>query len=186
MSYTDKIATIDFYDVQTEAIHYELNIYDRDAYAGAVIELDLSDEPVLLRYGGNGDLFAGKRGSELTINILAELDDDFDWIKTSDSTKYKVEFKRDTVAIWYGYILPGSVVEDFAPFRILSIIATDRLGLLGDVPYLDEASGYPVEDYESMLVSLIRILNGTGIALNVRSSVNLFDTTMSVGATDDP
>ena len=186
MSYTDKIATIDFYDIQTEAIHYELDIYDRDAYAGEVIELDLSDEPVLLRYGGNGDLFAGKRGSELTINILCELEDDFDWIKTSDSTKYKVEFKRNTVAIWYGYILPGSVVEDFAPFRTLSIIASDRLGLLKDVPYLDEASGYPPEGWESILVSLIRILNSTGIAINIRASVNLYDTAMAATVPDDP
>ncbi len=186
MSYTDKIATIDFYDIQTEAIHYELNIYDRDAYAGAVIELDLSDEPVLLRYGGNGDLFAGKRGSELTINILAELDDDFDWIKTSDSTKYKVDFLKNSVSYWQGYILPGSVVEDFAPFRMLSIIATDRLGLLTDVPYLSELLGTPPEGYENMLTSLMRILHSTEISLPIRSAVNLYDTGMNTTDNDDP
>jgi hypothetical protein len=184
MSYTDKIATIEFYDIQTETIHYELNIYDRDAYAGEVVELDLSDEPVLLRYGGSDDLFAGKRGSELTINILAELDDDFDWIKTGDSTKYLVDFKKNELSYWIGFILPGSVVEEYAPFRTLSIIASDRLGLLDDVSYFD--TGYPPEGWQSMITTLRRVLTTIGLGLDIRSGVNLYDDSMSVGDNDDP
>jgi hypothetical protein len=184
MSYTDKKATISFYDIQTETTEWTLDIYDRDAYAGEVIELDLSDTPILLRYGGDGDLFCGKRGSELTINILCELDDDFDWIKTSDSTKFLVDLHKNGNSYWLGYILPGSVVEDFESFREISIIATDRLGLMDDTSYLD--SGYAPEGYQSMMTTLRRLFTILGLGLDIRSGVNLYDDSMSVGDNDDP
>ncbi len=185
MAYTDKIATITFKSVQFGLV-YVIDIYDRDTYAGDVIDLVLTGQPAFLRYGGKGILLSGKHGSELTINILASPSDDYDWIKTGDSTKYLVELTRSTISIWKGYVLPGSVVEDYLPYRVISVIATDRLGLLGDTPYLDELIGYPVQGTESMLTSLRRVLNGTGISLPVRSSVNLFDTAMNVTANDDP
>jgi len=185
MAYTDKIATITFDDVYFDT-EWTIDIYDRDEYTGDVIAMNMTGNPVQIRYPGKGDMFHCIRGSEVTLNIEAGIDDDYDWIKTVDALKYKVEILKDSVGIWYGFVLPGTIVEDYLPFRTLSVICSDHLGMLDDIPFVDPLTGYGYEGWDVKLNVIAKALLNTNLALNIRSMVNLFENTMDQDPEDDP
>lgn len=183
MPYTDKIAEISFKDVHFTST-WKISIFDRDAYAGSVIDLVLTGRPCQVRYGGKGDLFDVIHGSELTINILAGPSDDYGWIKTTDSLKYKVIVYLDTAIYWTGFVLPGQIIEDYLPWRTIMVTCSDRLGLIDNIPYA--LDGVLYEGYDTYLNILFKALVATGLTLKIRTIVNLFESAMNDGSGDDP
>lgn len=183
MPYTDKIFEISFKDVHF-ASTWKISIFDRDAYAGATIDPVLTGRPLLINYGGKGDLFDCIHGSEATINILAGPSDDYDWIKTTDPKKYQVKIYLNTVLYWIGFVLPGQALEDYLPFRVLLVTCSDGLGLLADTPYANAGVNY--EGYDTYVNILTRALALTGLSLKLRSVVNIFDVAMDTDVADDP
>jgi len=185
MAYTDKVAEISFKDIHFD-ITWNIIIYDREAFAGTVTELVLTGSPATKRIGGKGYLWDIIHGTEVTINIIANPTDDYDWIKTADNTRYKVEIKKNTVLNFVGFILPDQCLEDYAPYRVLSIICSDRLGLLGDEPYVDSTTGAHYEGRASELDILVTALDHTGLSLPLWVLDNLYESAMDKTAADDP
>ncbi len=61
--------------------------------------------------------------------------------------------------------MPGQIVDSFKYSRILTVRATDGLGILKEQPYVDDATGLPYDDYEAEIVIIARCLIKNGVRI---------------------
>jgi hypothetical protein len=167
-------------------IETEYTNYAGDAFK---IEIDVPD------YSGSVNVLQGKatlkrpkvklmdsiRGSSLDIQLesttsTASLFDTI--IDTVGDRNISVNFYKDTVLIWSGFLKTEGITETFiSDYWIVNLRAIDGLGFLDSIEYLDE-NGNPYQDDYSELDILTRCLQLTGQSLNFRIYVfNLFYST---------
>ena len=87
---------------------------------------------------------------------------------------------------WIGYIISSNYSEAYlAPPYPVSIVATDGLADLKNYSFLDPDDNKFREDIIS-LDAVCSVVSKTDLGLNIVSSVNRYEESMSAGSTDDP
>ena len=158
-----------------ESIKWTVEIHE-DGYGGAASVMTLGPVPFRLSSGGEQDLFDPHRGSECDIDIVVLPGNDYSFLYTTNSRKFLVKIYKYILSsslYWTGYLIPGQITDSFKYSRILTVSASDGLGLLKDQPYVDTATGLPYDGFASKITVIARCLLNTGLALNIRSLINL-------------
>ena len=147
--------------------------------------------PFVLSWAGLAEtnIFTPVIASVATISLISETDFMFLDLFTQDERKYRVKQYKDTGSglelKWVGFVLPMAYSEpyDTEENYEVTITANDQLGNLKDIDFSDD-SGNPFVGTMSCLDAICAILRKTDIHLNVRESVNIFETTMQTDAED--
>ena len=111
---------------------------------------------------------------------------DFSWLNTSNGLEVKVIIKKAGNDWWQGFVLPDQYFDTLNYTKVFTLTASDRIGKLRDFEYSDASTGFPYDGYRNALDTLARTLSKTGLELDLRSAVNLFEDGMTEADTDDP
>lgn len=168
----------DFYDLNNVACSVE--VHDT-SFSGTATTIAMGPVPVVIRR--NGGQLKAICGSEATLTFVSAVD--LSWLYTNDGVKLQVYVKRGGSTIWEGFILPDQYFKELRPLMTFTVQATDQLGMLSTIDYAD-GSGIAYEGYQDDILILSTALLKTGLALSIRSFVNLFEDTMNDADTDDP
>lgn len=173
-----------------------LRIYERE-YVGDVVEVPYGDtSPFTLNKpkqggpAGVNDKFFPIHPTNATLVLKSQNDYQFLPLFTQDNKKYKCVYEVDEGAgftpIWSGFIVPSVYREDFiaTPYSVEILIA-DNVATLKDEPFTDDSGGLLTGDIKIIKV-ISHIMKKTGLDLNIRSGVNIFESNHNTTATDDP
>jgi len=119
-------------------------------------------------------------GSFCMLNLMSETDGQFSELYTSDRLKYKIEVLINDANYWHGFILPDHYQEPYecSPYPI-EIVATDQLGYIKNVEWNHS-------DNTTIWLALTRCLEETGLNLNIREAVNIYEDAHDQAASDSP
>lgn len=169
-----------------------VDILERD-YAGAITEVTGETEnPFILKYSGEGETkFKQVVPSFATINLVSDTNFQFLDLFTQDERKFKVIWYKNYgagfVSKWTGFVTPTVYSEPFhsSTKYPVQITATDGLADLKTYDFIDK-SGNIFRNQISVLKAICEILYKLDVDSDVRVGVNIYETTMSSGAGDDP
>lgn len=163
---------------------YKVDILER-GFSGAITEVKTGPRPFVLTYQGETeDKYKQIIASKATIQLVSETDFYFVDLFTGDERQFLVKFYIDDGGgfdlEWLGYLLQQGYEEDYiaAPY-IVTVIATDGLADLDEVDYSDVGD-------KTLLGIIAKCLEPTELGINIRSGVNIFETTHAMTASDDP
>jgi hypothetical protein len=160
-----------------------MDILER-AYSGPVIEICSGATPIVIRYEGDrDDPNVVIVPSNAVIELLVETEGQFNELFQCDDRKYLVNHYVDSSLYWKGYIVPEFQSEPylFEPY-VLSITASDGLGELKNAAFKDMDKNSYKGDLSCMFI-ISEILKKTGLPINIRCAVNVFDSGMATTAT---
>jgi len=140
-----------------------------------------------------GDELKSIVGSEATVTVVT--DEDLSFLNVANAMEYKMTLIRKDSEFfeghiwWTGFVIPGKYSRQLQYMPTYTIVASDRLGTLTDIPY----SSYkltPTVAYEGLLDAITIIgkaIGWSGLECPIRCAVNLFEITMDMeDADDDP
>lgn len=166
---------------------HKTEILEKD-YSGAITDVEGSLNPVVyrLRGEGNQEKFNTITPSEIEMQIISQTEGQFADLSTSDSEKYRIKHTIDGSVKWIGKVLVNQYSEDYiSPPYPISIIASDSLPTLIDIPFLDD-NNLPFNGVFKQIDVIAFILAKLNLGINIRSAVNLYATSMAKTTADDP
>lgn len=179
----------DFKELKTNILH-SIRIEDR-LFVGnyANIKMDISAAQVSWRGESVEDSFNPVVPSQLTALLFSETDGQFVDLFTGDERRFKLKKYIDTGTgaqlQWVGFITPMLYSEPYTESSNYSInvVATDQIGNLSKFQFVNDQN-IPFVARISYLEAICTILRKTGLQLNIKESINLFETTMAQTASD--
>jgi hypothetical protein len=164
------------------------------AYSGSITEFCSGEDPLhVIWHGDSNDPNKTIVPAELRLQILKEVFGTYTDLFTDDDRKYRIDHYTDTTSsfsspllYFTGYVIPEFHNEPwvFEPYN-LDITATDQLGELKNLDFVDENDNIFKGDQKAIKI-IASILKTTGLSLNIRCGLNIFDAGMTTAATDDP
>jgi len=154
-----------------------INILLKD-YAGPVITVEGANSPIKISYK-SGDYYANDpiRGSEADISFYNNGSIDLSDFDGYDNN-CRVDYYLNSVLTWSGFLSLDDCSEDMQALpNIISLRATDGLGLLKDIPFTDE-SGALIYSQQSILTIFKYCLYYTYLQLPTNIYVNIFEAGM--------
>jgi len=177
----------DFCDKQGNDIFIEFKQrMDSSLPVPAIIPIQFAgenDAPVVVTYANKGEYkLEGVNGSSCDVNIKAIGTFELSSLYTADEREWMVVLSGGWV--WQGWLIPDACSEPYKskPYDV-SISATDALGTLKDIPFL-QADGTKYKGFISDLEVLRQALLKTGLSLPFIVGVNTFEAQMVT--TDSP
>src|SRR5690606_245026 len=119
-----------------DATPLRLDIEDA-SYSGAIIPIKAGSNPFTLSMLNDSEFakLVTIRATEASMEIRSTTDFNIDALADNSETKLNIKFYFNNVLEWTGFILPDFYQETINKEKILNITATDRLGILKDVPF---------------------------------------------------
>lgn len=145
-----------------DATPLRLDIED-SSYSGAIIPIKAASNPFTLSMLNDSEFakLGTIRATEASLEILSSDDFNIDILADNSETKLNVKFYFNNVLEWTGFVLPDFYQETINKDKIINITATDRLGVLKDIPF--------PENYQN--ISLLDVVKNcllkTGLSLNI-------------------
>jgi hypothetical protein len=178
---------LDYVD-DVNKIPSRIDILER-SYDGDVEEITCGEFPITIEYKGEGnDQYKSIIPSEAIIRLKTQVSEQFADIFNGDDRKYLVKFYKGVSLEmkWTGFPIPELYEEPyyFEPFDT-EVTATDGLAELSKLDFLD-SNGNNYRGDLSVIKIISEILKTTGLLLNIRSCVNIFEDAMDDGVGDDP
>jgi hypothetical protein len=176
------------------SLDYRVRIYERE-YIGDVVEIDHGGQsPFVLakpRTGGHiNDKFFPIHTTNAVLTLMSEVHYQFLPLYTEDDRKYRVVCEVDEgsgyTPIWQGFILPAVYMEDFidTPYEVQLSMA-DNVKRLEKALYTDD-NGNLLNGKQKLIKIIAFIMKKTGLELNIRSGINIFEANHTTLITDDP
>ena len=170
---------------------HRIDILER-AYTGDTLEMKGSGNPAKIRYEGDRDDPSNVlMASDLAVEILVETEGEYTHLHQADDRKYKIiHYYGDDLVTMYvyhaGFVIPEFHSEPylFEPYYF-TVTSADQVGEFKRYNFSD-LNGNRLRGEISVIKLLAEILKYTGLELNIRSGVNVFDTGMDTAASDDP
>lgn len=120
------------------------------------------------------DILSPLRPKQVTCNLEADLDLNFEDIYTEEERIYKVTVIRGGDTIFIGWLSSDGLYENYVADKwIISLSAIDGLGYLDDISYInDDSSLYSGKqtDIEKLKI----VLGKTELALGIRTCINIY------------
>lgn len=150
----------------------------KKGYTGGITDIPNGQvSPVEIDYPtSDDDIFYPLKGSTLSFNVLGGAIN-MDSIISEDETEYFLEYYRDDVLFWSGFVSPELCEEDiFLKYPAIQFKTIDGLGTLKDKNLTLEK--YP-KGINSMLEILQKALNGIGYGYGLNVLCKTWSTLMS-------
>lgn len=163
-----------------------IDILER-SYEGEIIEICGGAGPVKIKYQGDrDDPNAALIASDCEFELLVETDGDFDELFQGDDEKFKTNVYINGDLYHTDFIVPEfhSKPYIFEPYPV-TITATDRLAELKNKDFLDSGENRYKGEMKAIKI-IAEILKKTGLLLNIRCGINVFDSGMTTDPEDDP
>jgi len=164
---------IKYFDVVD--VEHRLNIYD-DNYVGDSIQVD---GDVMLDYSETDDPLEAIRGQGLRVELEANQDLTFSDLWSEEEKTYQVEYKRNDVILFQGWLNPEGWFENWVntDWRV-SFDCVDGLGYLKDLSFVDSV-GFPFTGRKSYIEVLSLALVRTGLFLPINTNIDIYYTGLS-------
>jgi hypothetical protein len=179
---------LEYDDIRNEG-QTRIDILER-SYSGAITEVCGGSVPFQLRYNKDvNNRYDQIVYSEVSIELLTEVSEQFIEFFQGDDRKYQVrffKFESDWVLKWIGYVVPEFYSEPLrhVPF-ITTVAASDNLKIVSDLDFYDE-NGNQIRDITNVISIITRLLKQTGLLINLRCAVDIYENSMDSTADDDP
>lgn len=175
---------LDFCDVDGEAVNV---LIEKKSYNGPVSEIEFGGgSPVILSRRGSDNKFHEVIATECKLTFICTENFSLQQLYTTDEREYRVTVTKFGKVKFQGYIIPDSCQEPFMPKPYeVTIRATDGLGGLKNITYPVPA-GSSIDIRQRFIDILCYVFSQTGLELNIRSIVNLYEMKMLTGVDDDP
>lgn len=174
--------------VPTGAREIKVEIGKKD-YGGAVTEIAKSDgeQPVTIEYVGdpeNKDKVV--IGSQCTVSLHDEIGFQFTDLFSTTERDYRVDVYIDNNLIWTGYVLPDSYSEDYIeePY-VARIAASDGLGYLKNIPFLDDFSRL-ITGRKTQMWVITQCLRKLDLDISLWENLDVYEDSMSETNSDSP
>jgi hypothetical protein len=171
-----------------------VRIYERE-YSGDLVEIDNGGMPVftLRKPKPQGELnnkFSPIHTTSAELILMSEVDYQYLPLYTQDNKKFYVVYEMDEgggyTEIWSGFIVPSVYNEPFiaAPYPV-TLQITDNIVTLQEEDFADD-DGNQISGDVKLIKVIAQVLRKTGLELNIRSGINIFEENHNTAATDDP
>lgn len=180
----------EFYDLK--GLYWRIDV-EEDGYGGAIGEMKMGGNALQIEHMAGGDdlLLNPIKGSQATFNIISETN--FQWLGlySAENLKYRTSIYYNSggyVLYWRGYLTSDySEPYEDVPYMV-SVTATDALGLLKDMPYkytttTTDDTYYDGRRYESQVI--LDCLGKIGFT-QFKEFCNIYEDNISEGAGDSP
>lgn len=175
---------LNFCDVDQEPVNV---LIEKKSYNGPVGEIEFGGgSPVILSRRGSDNKFNEVIATECKLTFICTENFSLQQLYTTDEREYRVTVTKFNKIKFQGYIIPDSCQEPFLPKPYeVTIRATDGLGGLKNITYPVPA-GSSIDIRQRFIDILCYVFSQTGLELNIRSIVNLYEMKMLSGVDDDP
>lgn len=155
----DEIFYLDSLDTQTE-------------------EIEMAETPVKISViDNNEDKFTPIRAKQAEIQIFSSNSISISTFATGGDNRWKVTIYSNFVPVFIGFLSISDLSQEFMPDpNIITLIATDGLGFLNDIPLTDFDGNTP-QNENDILSYLLWSLNKTGLELNLAATFNIREET---------
>ncbi len=164
------------------------------AYVGATTDMVCGDIPISLemRNESNLDKFQPIVSTQATIQLMAQIDKQYQELFTNDPKQYQIAFYKDVSGgtsyslQWIGFVVPQIYQEEYLiPPYVVTVSATDALTNLSNLAFVQD-DGQKFFGSIRVMSLISTILKKTNLSLPIRCACNLFANAMAQTATDDP
>lgn len=150
-------------------VEHRLDIYD-DTYDDEAIQVD---GKVTLTYSETDDVLESIRGQGLSVELEANQEMTFNDLWSEDEKTYKVEYYRDFVLKFQGWLNPEGWFENWVESNwMVTFDCVDGLGYLQDLSFVDE-NGFQFTGRKSYIEILYLALKRTGLDLPINVSIGI-------------
>lgn len=158
----------------------------QDGYGGGSTTIGyMGVTPVSLKYKSDKGKDQHIIGSSLTFSFMSlpADNDKYDALFVGAEKEFKVNYYKDSVLIWTGYLQPDNLSRSyFNKLYQITLNASDWLANLKNVEFRNGSSNYT--DGLSVLETVKTCLEFTGIALDFYTQINTWETTYMTSTTD--
>ncbi len=155
-----------------EGVTHKADIYEEN-YNSQIIEINGT---ITLDYGTNERVLEPIRGNGLRIDLEAGIDRTFEDLYLAPERTHLVEYSRDNIILFKGWINPEGYFEDYVADKwYVSLDCVDGLSFLESLSYVD-ANGVPFIGKQKQLDLIVNCLRRTGITANINTDIDIFYT----------
>lgn len=148
-----------------------------DDFVGSSTEINGSIE---IDYPSIENTLEAIRGSALTLSLEASTLLDFEDLYTENPKYWKVEYTRDSIGIFSGFLNPEGLFQDFVSDKwIITLDVSDGLGFLESLSYVDNSTGLQFTGRQKELDVLVNCLKRTGLQQDINTSIDIYYTGLS-------
>jgi hypothetical protein len=170
-----------------------VRIYERE-YSGDLVEFDYgTSSPIQVAKPKQGDLnnkFHPVHPRSASLSLVSEYDYQFLPLYTVDNKKFlnvlEVDEGSGFQPLLSWFTIPSVYQESFvgAPYDV-TFQLTDNVITLNDELYTDD-NGNSLNGRQKLIKIIAHIMRKTGLNLNIRCGVNIYEVNHNTGAADDP
>ena len=157
-------------------------------YTGINTEVEGAAEPTVYRLRGESerDKFMPVIAGEIETSFISQSEFQYLELFTNDPEKFRLRHQINGSTVWIGKVLTNQYQENYInPPYTTSIVATDGLPKLNDTLFLDDF-GNQLTGKVSQIKLIAFVLRKLGLGLSIRSACNIYASTMTTTAADDP
>ena len=184
------IYRVEFDDLNGNTNRFD--IQERD-YSGSVTEVTSGNTPLIYnKYPSSVDNFYKSPINSSSIDVTLISDTNFKYrdLFTQDDKKYRgiwyLNIGAGLVEKWRGFLLPSQFSESYisTPYET-TFTFIDSLEILKRYSFLEIGGAYYGNDV-SIIRTIARCLDKTGLELRIKTGINVYSSTMNQTSSDDP
>ena len=161
----------EFTDVKAIVHRCEIS---NDDFTGAATEINGS---LKLNSGSVDDSLESIRGNGLILSLDASTSLDFSDLYSQNEFAFKVNYKRDGIFLFDGFLEPEGLYQDFVSDKwLLTLVCVDGLSFLKNLSYVVDATGLNFSGKQKEIIIIANCLKRTKVIKNINVSVNVFYT----------
>lgn len=151
-------------------VPYKVNIYKRGGTEPAQLIYGFAT----LETGSVNDNLEPIRGSGLKLELEATIDLSLSDLYTEEENQFTVEFYRNNVLLFNGFLKPDGVFQSFVSDRwVLSLQCVDGLGVLKDLAFV-KSNGLHFTGKQKAIDVIYNCLVRTNLSMNLNTSINIY------------
>ena len=145
-----------------------------DDFTGTATEISGS---LKLNSGSVDDSLESIRGNGLILSLDASTSLDFSDLYSQNEFAFKVNYKRNGIFLFDGFLEPEGLYQDFVSDKwLLTLVCVDGLSFLKNLSYVVDATGLTFSGKQKEIVIIANCLKRTKVIKNINVSVNVFYT----------
>ena len=128
-----------------------------------------------LEYSETDDTLEAVRGSGLRIDLEADSTLTFYDLYSEEERTFSVVYIRDNETLFNGWLSPEGIYESLVSDKwLISLDCTDGLGFLGNLSYVEDATGLIFVGKQSLLEIIVNCLKRTKTPQNILTAIDIY------------